>query len=186
MNFESFAIRFLIFTVVACPVLASHVQAKERSGQPGGRSTDERLRRLEDREEIQQLLMDYGRFLDQRNFAAFSQLFAERDGEWVGGLGSAKGPDAIRKLMESSIGTGKGSLGSPNFHLFTNETIQVTGDSATALTKWIFVVRSADNHPQPYYLGHYDDTFVREKGHWRFLRRVVSNDIPSEDTTTKK
>jgi len=182
MNISSIVIRMQIFTIIACPALALPAPAAKS----GDQSVAERLRRLEDREEIRQLLMDYGRFLDQRNFAAFSQLFAESGGEWVGGLGSAKGPEAIRKLMESSIGTGKGTMGSPNFHLFTNETIQVTGDSATALTKWIFVVRSADNRPQPYYLGHYDDTFVREKGRWKFLRRVASTDIPPEETTTKK
>jgi hypothetical protein len=26
--------------------------------------------------------------------------------------------------------------------------------------------------------GRYDDTFVRENGHWKFKRRVASNDIP--------
>ena len=61
-----------------------------------------RLQRLEDREAIRELLMDYGRFLDQRDFASFSQLFAEKDGEWNGGMGTAKGPQAIRRLMEET------------------------------------------------------------------------------------
>jgi hypothetical protein len=42
----------------------------------------------------------------------------------VGGMGAAKGRAAIQKMMETSIGTG--SRGS-NYHLFTNETIDVRG-----------------------------------------------------------
>src|SRR5262249_29539302 len=57
----------------------------------GQKSTVEaRLQRLEDIEEIRLLLLDYGRFLDARDLAAYSRLFA-KDGEWVGGFGSAKG-----------------------------------------------------------------------------------------------
>ena len=136
-----------------------------------------RLRKLEDREEIRGLLTDYGRFLDQRNFAAFSQLFAEKEGEWIGGMGKAKGQQAIRKLMEDSIGTK--SAGS-NFHLFTNESIDLNGDRATANTKWMFVALGDANRPQPVYLGHYEDTLIRENGKWKFLRRVAHSDIPSD------
>jgi hypothetical protein len=139
--------------------------------------TEVRLRGLEDREGIRRLLTDYGRFLDQRNFAAFSQLFAEREGEWIGGMGKAKGSQAIRKLMEDSIGTRSDNS---NFHLFTNESIDLNGDRATAYTKWMFVVRGDANRPQPVYLGHYEDSLIRENGKWKFLRRIVHSDIPSD------
>jgi hypothetical protein len=49
---------------------------------------------------------------------------AENGGEWIGGMGPAKGRPAIQKMMETSIGNG--SRGS-NRHLFTNETIDVRG-----------------------------------------------------------
>jgi hypothetical protein len=149
-------------------------------------SLESRLQKLEDREEIRQLLKDYGRFLDQRDFASFSQLFAEKDGEWIGGMGKAKGPLAIRKLMEDSIGKNTEKAGAPNFHLFTNEIIHVNGDQANATTKWIFVVRSQANAPQPLYLGHYEDSLVRENGRWKFLRRTVYADIPGDNTLSKK
>ena len=137
-----------------------------------------RLQRMEDREEIRRLLLDYGRFLDQRNFAAFSQLFADPEGEWIGGMGKAKGQRAIRNLMENSIGTK--SDGS-NFHLFANQIIDVDGDRATANTKWIFVIRGEANRPQPVYLGHYEDSLIRVNGKWKFLRRVAYSDIPAEN-----
>jgi hypothetical protein len=156
------------------------------SGEKKG-SAEDRLQRLEDREEIRQLLMDYGRYLDQRDFASFSQLFAEKEGEWVGGMGTAKSPTAIRNLMEKTIGIEKSrSIGGPNCHVFTNEVIEVAGNEAKATTKWIFVVQSSSKQPQPFYLGHYSDTFVREHGRWRFLRRVVHGDIPPDDPFSRK
>jgi len=149
-------------------------------------SLESRLQKLEDREEIRQLLKDYGRFLDQRDFASFSQLFAEKDGEWIGGMGKAKGPQAIRKLMEDTIGKNTEKISAPNFHLFTNEIIHVNGDQAAATTKWIFVVQSQTNTPQPLYLGHYEDSLIRENGRWKFLRRTVYADIPGDSTLSKK
>lgn len=140
---------------------------------------ESRVKKLEDREEIRQLLMDYGRFLDQRDFRAFSELFAKTDGEWIGGMGRAKGSKAIRELMESTIG--KDTSLTQSCHLFTNETIHVNGDQATAVTKWIFVVPGESNRPQLFFLGHYEDSMIREDGCWKFLRRVVRADIPRDD-----
>jgi hypothetical protein len=150
-------------------------------------SIEARLQRLEAREEIRQLLMDYGRFLDQRDFASFSQLFAEKTGEWIGGMGKAVGSQAIRKLMEDTIGKNtNAAVSSPNRHLFTNEVIQVNGDKASAMTKWIFVIQSDAARPQLFYLGHYEDSIVRENGRWKFLRRVVYGDIPADDPLARK
>ena len=140
---------------------------------------ESRVKELEDREEIRQLIMDYGRFLDQRDFHSFSELFAKTAGEWIGGMGRAKGSKAIRELMESTIG--KDTTLTQSCHLFTNETIHVNGDQATALTKWIFVVSGESNRPQLFFLGHYEDEMVREDGRWKFLRRVVRADIPGDD-----
>jgi hypothetical protein len=150
-------------------------------------SLEERLQDLEDREEIHQLLMAYGRFLDQRDFASFSALFAEKEGEWIGGMGRAKGSRSIRKLMEDTIGAGKNSdIAGPNCHMFTNETVSVNGDQAKAQTKWVFWIQNDSKQPQPFYLGHYDDTLVRENGRWKFLRRVVYGEIPPDDPLSRK
>jgi hypothetical protein len=149
-------------------------------------SVETRLQQLEDREEIRQLIKDYGRFLDQREFGAFSQLFAEKEGEWIGGMGKAKGPQAIRKLMEDSIGNSTGKAGPPNYHLFTNEIIRLNGDKAEATTKWMFVVQGENGRPQPFYLGHYEDSLMRENGRWKFLRRTVHTDIPGDSAIPKK
>jgi len=145
---------------------------------------ESRVQKLEDREEIRQLLMDYGRSLDQRDFRAFSELFAKTEGEWIGGMGRAKGSQAIRELMESTIG--KDTSMTQSCHLFTNETIHINGDQATAVTKWIFMVPGESNRPQPVFLGHYEDSMIRENGRWKFLRRVVRADIPTDNQIQSK
>lgn len=150
-------------------------------------SVEARLLQLQDREEIRQLLNDYGRYLDQRDFASFSQLFAEKEGEWIGGMGKAKGRQAIKKLMDETIGNDRsGKIGGPNYHLFMNESINVRGNEGTAVTKWVFVVQNDAKRPEPFYLGHYEDSLVREQGRWRFLKRVVYGDIPADNPLAPK
>jgi hypothetical protein len=136
-----------------------------------------RVQRLEDIEEIRTLLTDYGRLLDAHDLKGYSLLFAA-DGEWLGGFGSAKDPAAIQSLMEKSLGVTPRNKPGSTYHLLTNFVIDVHGDTATAWSRWTFVVRGADNKPSMLYGGHYDDTLVREKGRWRFQRRTVSADIP--------
>ena len=139
-----------------------------------------RVQQLEDREEIRELLLAYGRALDSRDFVAFSDLFAEEEGEWIGGLGAAKGREAIFKLMDETIGHNRPRTGPPSFHVFSNEQINVDGDRASATTKWIFVMQNDETNPRWVYLGHYDDTFIREDGRWRFLKRQAFTDIPTQ------
>src|SRR6201986_2522451 len=61
-----------------------------------------RVQRLEDQEEIRMLLVIYGPSLDARDFAKYASLFA-KDGEWTGGFGTAKGPAAIKAMMDKDI-----------------------------------------------------------------------------------
>jgi uncharacterized protein (TIGR02246 family) len=135
-----------------------------------------RLQRLEDMEEIRTLLLDYGRFLDSRDLAAYSRLFA-KDGEWVGGFGSARGPDEILTFMQKNLGTG------PNrgntYHILSNFEIVTDRDTATAWSRWTYITPGADGKPVISQAGRYDDVLVRENGRWKFKRRVASNDIPA-------
>jgi uncharacterized protein (TIGR02246 family) len=141
-----------------------------------------RVQRLEDIQEIQNVLLDYGRFLDARDFAAYSRLFA-KDGEWVGGFGTVQGPAAIQAFMEKQIpGPNRGNT----FHILSNFKIDVHGDSATAWSRWTFVTPGPDKKPAIAQAGRYDDTFVRESGKWKFKRRTASNDIPVPDPVPAK
>lgn len=135
-----------------------------------------RVQVLEDREEIRALILAYGQAHDHRDYKMFASLFAT-NGEWIGGLGSAKGPDAIFALMDKSIGHNPLPQGSGTFHVLTNDQIVIDGDRASSVTKWLYIIPGDDQSPKLTYLGHYDDQFVRENGRWRFLRRQSISDI---------
>jgi uncharacterized protein (TIGR02246 family) len=132
-----------------------------------------RIQKLDDVEEIRLLLLTYGRALDAHDFTTYSNLFA-KDGEWVGGLGVSKGPAAIKALMEKSFPDKPGGT----YHLMSNFMIDVHGDTATGWSRWTFVSGGTDKKPIIAIAGHYDDTFVREAGHWKFQRRTAPADIP--------
>jgi len=139
---------------------------------------ESRLQTLEAREAIRQLLIDYGRTLDRRDFAAFSKLFAE-DAAYVGGAAtSIKGSAAIAKSLEETFQKNPTGVRSPNFHLFANEVIQVNGDEAVAVSKGLFVVPSAANVPEIAMIATYEDVLIRERSGWKFKRRIVHADIP--------
>src|SRR5687767_8672666 len=135
-------------------------------------SVETRLKQLEDKEQIAQVLIDYGRHLDSRDLAAYAALFAT-DGEWVGGFGTVKGRANIQAFMEKSLGTGPNRGGS--YHIMSNVVITVKGDSATAWSRWTFVT-PGERGATIAQAGRYDDTLVRENGAWKFKRRVASND----------
>jgi uncharacterized protein (TIGR02246 family) len=135
-----------------------------------------RVQILEDREDIRALILAYGQAHDHRDYRTFASLFAT-NGEWIGGLGSAKGPAAIFALMDEKIGHNPLPNGSGTFHVMTNDQIEIHGDRASATTKWLYITPSEDNSPKPTYLGHYNDEFIRENGKWKFLRRQSFSDI---------
>lgn len=172
---------YLILVCTAFSPFAAKAQESARNTE----SPAARVQRLEDTEEIRTLLIEYGRLLDAHDLAGYSHLFA-KDGEWVGGFGSARGPAAIQALMAKNLGATRTSKPGSTYHLLTNFEIDVHGDEATAWSRWSFTVTTADNKPAILYGGHYDDELVREDGHWRFKRRVAVTDIPHADPTEAK
>jgi len=168
-TFSSLTFRITLFVLLLCAGLDTTF------GQTNA-TLAARLQVLEDKEEIRTLLLDYGRFLDSRNLAAYSRLFA-KDGEWVGGFGSARGPAEILAFMQKNLGTGANLTNT--FHILSNFEIDVKGDTATATSRWTFVTPGADGKSVISQAGRYDDILVREDGKWRFKRRTASNDIPA-------
>jgi hypothetical protein len=133
---------------------------------------ESRIQRIEDHMAIEQLLMEYGRSLDNRDFVTYSNLFAET-GEWTGGFGSFRGPAAIKAAMEKTFEAAASDIpkGS-NFHVLSNIIIDINGDRATASSKFLFV-KMDKSKPDPVIAGRYEDVLIREKGVWKFLQRVA-------------
>ncbi|WP_053225782.1 nuclear transport factor 2 family protein [Solirubrobacter soli] len=137
-----------------------------------------RVRVLEDREEIRQLLQEYRRTLDARDMRAYSALFAA-EGSWSGKSGSATGPDGIHDMLVAVLPDNPPAPGSTLWHWIGDPTIVVDGDRATASSLWMHVRRGDDDRPLLPTLGGYEDELIREDGRWRFLRRTVSPLVPA-------
>jgi 3-phenylpropionate/cinnamic acid dioxygenase small subunit len=156
--------------LLAALIVAISAVASAASPSP----TDARLQRMEDRAAIERLLLDYGRTLDNRDFAAYSQLFAG-EGEWKGAQGTHKGPAAIRAAMEKAFNDPAALADIPkgkNFHVMSNIVIDIQGDRATAKSIFIFY-KMAGSKPEAAVAGRYEDVLIREDGNWRFLQRTA-------------
>ena len=155
--------------------VAAPSAAQAKASAPAG--LEARLDSLEAREEIHDLMMAYGRTLDRRDFQGFAELWAP-EAEYVQGAGAAvRGPAAIRALLEKAFATNSAGVKDPNFHVFFNEAIgPVEGDRASAFSRSAFVAAGGGGGLEVIVTAHYDDTFVRRNGRWKFLRRVIAAD----------
>lgn len=141
----------------------------------------QRVQTLEDQEQIRQVLIAYGEYLDARDYAGYSSLFA-RDGVWTGGFGSATGPKDIQAMLEKNLGApAPGFINKSSFHLMTTMVVKVQGDSATARSRYAFYTATSDNRPAISLAGRYVDEFVREDGQWKIKRRTTHGVIPWRD-----
>jgi uncharacterized protein (TIGR02246 family) len=170
-------------SIVAAGVAAPTALVEAQQGSEGATTVEAlaaKVKRFEDMQQIADLLNEYGRALDTRDFKAYAGLFA-KDGSWSGGLGTVSGgPQAIYDFMTSRIGGG-GRGGRPTigfgstYHIMSNFKIDVNGDTATATSRWTFV--SAARGPGIQVAGRYEDRLVREDGTWKFRSRQAFNDV---------
>ena len=141
----------------------------------------QRVQALEDEKEIREVLVQYGEFLDARDYHSYAQLFAS-DGVWSGGFGTFTGPAAIEAMLEENMGTHEPEyINKDNFHLNTTMVVDVDGDAATARSRYLFVTRSPDNRPVVALAGRYEDQLVREEGEWKIKTRRSHGVIPYRD-----
>lgn len=166
--------RFL--TVVLAGVLSAC-----SSGHAAEDDLAQRVQALEDEKEIREVLVQYGEFLDARDYRSYAQLFAE-DGVWSGGFGSFTGPEAIEAMLEENMGTHEpGFINKDNFHLNTTMVVHAEGDTATARSRYLFITRSPDDRPIVALAGRYEDELVRENGEWKIRTRRSHGVIPYRD-----
>jgi uncharacterized protein (TIGR02246 family) len=155
------------------PILPASTRRGWSSSDPMPSPLEWRVQRNEDVQAIERLLLEYGRTLDARDFAAYTRLFA-KDGEWQGALGTFRGPATIQAEMEKIFARASDIPKGSNFHVMSNFIIDVRGDRATADSLFVFYTMDGAR-PTPAVAGRYQDVLVREDGQWRFLRRVVRN-----------
>jgi uncharacterized protein (TIGR02246 family) len=167
--------------LVLCAAVAAGpaIEVAGQTARPASDSLAARVQTLEDREAIRALLVAYATTLDNRDFAGFEQLWA-KDAEFLGGgSNTAKGPAAIRDLLRGLLTKNGSSTPGRDFHLVMNQTVDVTGDSATGFSRGTWVSTNAENRLQVTIIANYYDQFVKEDGTWKFKRHQIGGAPPS-------
>jgi uncharacterized protein (TIGR02246 family) len=140
---------------------------------PDDLGLEARFQRLEDLLEINQLFVDYGRYLDAGDFGSFAGLFAE-DGELLlGPVARARGRKEIQAVMEASLASGVGS----SKHIISSPAVTIDGDTATSVVMWTVIERDGDE-VRVTMVGRHEDELVRRDGRWRIGRRKGFVDLP--------
>lgn len=144
-------------------------------------SLELRLLRVEAELALRRIIFDYSVHLDSGDYDAYVDLFAP-DAEWTNAEGSHKGRAAIHKMLLDTVGPGS-PLDLRGFHTNGNERIDVDADArrATAVSRYLFVMRGPDDRPRPSLAGMYHDEFVRLDEGWKISRRVAEEVIPTHE-----
>jgi uncharacterized protein (TIGR02246 family) len=167
--------RFVICAAIAISLAGVSAQSAKVSSD----ALAARLQVLEDREAIRALLVSYATTLDERNFAGFEQLWA-KDAEFIGGANNAaKGPAAIRDLLQGLLKVNAAPVTGRDFHLVMNQTVDVTGDTATGFSRGTWVVTDPEKQLRISIIANYYDQFVREGGRWKFKRHQIGGTRPA-------
>ena len=177
--------RFTHLLLIAVAVTCVTVTVDIRHAGAAEKTLEQRVQAVEDEKEIRNLTVLYGLYLDQKNFDGYSKLFA-KEGEWSGTLSGAttiKGPENIKAAMEKSFADRAYDPNHiTNVHLVTNVMIDIDGDRATGFMRWTVLSRNEKDEPYVRLTGRYDDIYIREDGHWKFLKRATRREIPSHPT----
>lgn len=133
-----------------------------------------RLLRLEDLQEITQLLIDYGELLDLRDLDGFAALWVE-DAEFVMSTGrSASGRQAIRDMLAAVMERSPASA----IHIETNPRITLDGDRASSTILYSVAFTQPDGLARVTMIGHHHDELVRTPDGWRIKRRRNVINLP--------
>jgi uncharacterized protein (TIGR02246 family) len=133
-----------------------------------------RLQRLEDKDEIRRLYVDYGRHLDAGDFEAYAGLFARDAKLRLGPVLRADGREEIFRVAEANLRPAHGGQGS--VHVLGSPRIDLDGDRASGECVWS-AVSMTDDGSSRVLVGRHVDELVREDGRWRLASRKGLIDV---------
>jgi hypothetical protein len=144
----------------------------------GEKSVEERIQRLEDISEIENLMAKYAYLHTAGRHEETAELFAKNTPgvrAEIGRLGRWEGNEGIYKAMvKNHKFLGVGSPGGLFVHTQTTPVIEVAGDGKTAKGVWMSPGLETRKNPDTgeltgYWLwGNYGVDFVKEDGKWKF------------------
>jgi 3-phenylpropionate/cinnamic acid dioxygenase small subunit len=125
-----------------------------------------------DVEAIRRVQALYCQLMDDREYDAWSQLFAA-DGIWALGGHEYRGPAETKAFMDRLL---EAQPDRRSKHLGTNAEIVLNGDSATAVSDFMMLTRYTGTPWGVLTGGRYEDRFVRgSDGVWRFQERRLTH-----------
>jgi len=131
-------------------------------------------------EQIREILNNYARACDTRNWALFDEVFTEDVAFNYGGEYEAQGRHKLVKLIKNSLG-GCG----PTQHLLGNFSIIVNGETANcSCYVRAFHVGRGDKRGQLYEVwGEYRDRLVLSGGDWKISERkfLITYELGARD-----
>lgn len=131
-------------------------------------SIAERLRTLEDREAIRDLIARYGPLADAGDPQAVAALWSEDGSYTVGGMGEARGRSAIAALISGPMH--QSLLDDGCAHVLTSPAIDLAGDSAVARCHSV-VFRHEDGEWAAVRVSANRWELARTSAGWRVVRR---------------
>jgi len=132
-------------------------------------TVEERLRALEDREAIRNLIASYGPLADSGNAEAVAALWVEDGSYAVGGMTEAKGRAAIAALIDGD--THRALMAAGCAHLLGPVAIDLDGDRAVARGHSV-VFRKTPSGFEVWRVSANRWELVRTDDGWRVERRV--------------
>ena len=147
-----------------------------------GLSLEARVRQLEDEATIRRLLDDYMGLLRSRDWDNYIKLFSKQ-GQIDIVEGVLTGRDAIRTRMDNASKRMAAAAAAQNrpprqsAEILSDVRVQVSGDTATAKSRFTFLGEQEDGSFRVTGSGIYTDTWIREEGEWRIKMRKVSWDL---------
>src|SRR5262245_24054698 len=128
---------------------------------------------VDDERAIQRLMARYFHMVDDGAFDELTQLWAD-DAELLLRGETATGPAAIVTVISARQTPELRGL-----HVGANAIIDVEGDTARAVSDFVFMRREGGPDPVVKFIGRYVDRFVRTAEGWRFSRREIHFRGPS-------
>ncbi|KAJ5403949.1 hypothetical protein N7509_003820 [Penicillium cosmopolitanum] len=128
------------------------------------KALQERLRLLEDKQELHELLDQYCKTPDRHDFQGHANTYAEDGQQQYGPWGAVKGRDNIARIIKKNESNVVDQL-----HYMTNMRFEIDGDTATGTSYLIMVViRDAEKRTDTLWQGGpYEWKFLRTEEGWR-------------------
>ena len=128
---------------------------------------------LADERTIRRLMARYFHLVDDGAFDELAALWTD-DAELVLRGETATGPAAIVAVI-----AGRQTPELRGLHMGANAIIDVDGDTARAVSDFVFMRREGGPDPIVKFIGRYIDRFVRTPDGWRLRRREIQFHGPS-------